>query len=121
MEETRAFLEREAQIVGAQLHQLTPGAQPGQGQLRVLAGDDEQMELRRLVGDQRLDGFVHGGGVDGVKIVQHQQEFSRQRQQLVGEYAHEHLDGRRVGGGQGALHRLPDRGGDLLQRGDEGS
>ena len=53
VEKLGGFGGREAQIGSAQLGQLTPGAQPGQGQRWILAGGDDQVHLRRLVLEQK--------------------------------------------------------------------
>ena len=50
----------EAQIGGAQLGQLAPGAQAGQGELRVLTRGDHQVHLRRLVLEQKGEAWSTG-------------------------------------------------------------
>ena len=57
-EKVGGFGRREAQISGAQFGHLAPGAQAGQGQLRVLTGGDDQVHLRRLVLEQKGEGGV---------------------------------------------------------------
>ena len=44
-EKPRGFGGGETQVRGAQFAQLPPGAQPGQGQMRVLTGGDDQVHL----------------------------------------------------------------------------
>ena len=73
-EELGGFGGREAQVGGAQLGQLAPGAQPGQGQARVFAGGDDQMHPRRQVLEQEGDGLIDRLGVDHVVVVEDQDE-----------------------------------------------
>ena len=48
-----------AQVGGAQFGQLVAGAQPGQGELGVLAGGDDQVHLGRQVLEQKGEGIVN--------------------------------------------------------------
>ena len=71
--EERGGLGRgEAQVGGAQLGQLPPGAQPGQGQGRILAGGDDQVQPGRQVLDQEGQRIVHRPGVEDVVVVEHE-------------------------------------------------
>ena len=71
------------------------------------------------MGDQRLDSGVNSRIVDGVKIVQHQEEVGRQRYQVVDEGGNQRIDWRRGRCGERTLNVLADRRVDLLQGGDE--
>ena len=53
VEKCGGFGGGKAQVGGAQLGQLAAGAQPGQGQRRILAGGDHQVQLRRQVLEQK--------------------------------------------------------------------
>ena len=67
----------ETQVRGAQFGQLAPGAQPGQGQLRILAGGDDQVHARRQVLEQEGEGVVDPSGIDNVVVVEDEDEIVR--------------------------------------------
>ena len=56
-EKAGGFGGRKAQVGGAQLGQLAAGAQAGQGQLWILAGGDDQVQLGRQVFEQKGEGL----------------------------------------------------------------
>ncbi len=65
------------QVGGAQLSQLTPGAQPGQGEMWILTGGDDQVHLWRQVLEQKGEGLVNRFGINHMVIIQHQDEVVR--------------------------------------------
>ena len=77
LEELGGFGRREPQVGGAQLGQLAPGAQPGEGQARVLAGGDDQVHPRRQVLEQKGEGLVVRPGIEHVVVVQDEDEVVR--------------------------------------------
>ena len=89
----------ESQFRGAQLGQLPAAPQPGQGQRRVAAAGQHQVQSRRPVLDQEPERLVHGCGVDQVVVVEHQQRLVRVRLggQFVDQRGHQSLVRRRRG------------------------
>ena len=83
VEKCGGFGSGEAQVGGAQLGQLAAGAQPGQRKRRVLTGGDDKVHLRRQVLQQKGQGLVDRWSVDGVVVVQHQQETVWQGRDVV--------------------------------------
>ena len=79
VEELGGFGGGEAQVGGAQLGQLAPGAQPGQRQRRILAGGDDQVHLRRQVFEQKGQGLVDRLGINDVVVVEDEDELSGRR------------------------------------------
>ena len=57
VEKVGGFGGGKAQVGGAQLGQLAPGAQSGQGKLWILAGGDDQVHLWRQVLEQKGEGL----------------------------------------------------------------
>ena len=108
VEKLGGFGGGEAQVGGAQLGHLAPGAQPGQGQLRVLAGGDDQVHLRRQVLEQKGEGLVHRFGVDQVVVVQDEDEVSGHGGDLVEQGRQDRFDGRRLGGLERSQHPCSD-------------
>ena len=70
VEKSGGFGGGKAQVGGAQFGQLARGAQPGQGELRILTGGDDQVHLRRQVLEQKGEGMC--------QPVWHQSRGSRQ-------------------------------------------
>ena len=64
VEKSGGFGGGETQVGGAQFGQLAPGAEPGQGERRILAGGDDQVHLRRQVLEQKGEGLVDRPGLD---------------------------------------------------------
>ncbi len=79
-EEFRGFGEREPQIGLAQFGDLSERAEARQGQGRILARSEGEVQRRRDVLDQESHDFVDRGGRDEVVIVedQHQRRDARQ-------------------------------------------
>ena len=65
----------ETQVGGAQFGQLTPGAQPGQGEMRILTGGDDQVHLRRQVLEQKGEGLVDRLGLNQMVVVKDEDEI----------------------------------------------
>jgi hypothetical protein len=90
----RGFLQGEAQVGGSDLDQGAARPQPGQGQLRVGAGTDHQVHLRREVLEQEGHAGLDVGAVDEVVVVEHQVEVVRHGAELVEHGGEDGLDRR---------------------------
>ncbi len=73
----------ETQVSGAQLSQLAAGAQPGQGQVRVLTRRHHQVHLRRQVLEQEGESLVDRSGLHYVIVIQDDYEALREGGDLV--------------------------------------
>jgi len=116
VEESGGFSGREAQVGRAQLGHLPPAAQAGQGELRILAGCDDQAHLRRLVFEQKGQSPVNRSrcvdsgrrakrfGISQVVIVKDKDEFLAGGRDLVQQHGQERFDRRRLGGLERSLH-----------------
>jgi hypothetical protein len=104
---------------GAQLAELAASAQAGQRQRRVLPGDDHQMQGRRQVLQQKGQGLVHRLAVDGVVVVQRQDQATWQRRELVQHDGQDRIGRRRLRGLQRGQRALAHAGDNRLQRGDQ--
>ena len=72
----------EAQVGRAQLGQLVSSAQPGQRQVGILAGGDDQVHLRRQSApDMKARASSTGLAVDHVIVVENEDETVCERQQ----------------------------------------
>ena len=69
LQQRRRFLGREPQLSGAQLGQLPAGPQPRQGQWRVAAAGQRQMQPRRPVLEQEPNRLMHSLRADHVIII----------------------------------------------------
>ena len=98
VEELGRLGSREAKIRGAQLGQLAPDAQPGEGQIRILARDDGHVHLRRLVLEQESDGVGHGPGLDAVIVVKDEEAGGRELGDVVEQRREERFGRLRAGG-----------------------
>ena len=87
---------REPQVGGAQLGQLAAGAQPGEGQTRILAGGDDQVHPRRQVLEQEREGLVVRPGVEHVVVVEDEDEVVGHGAELIDDGRQDRLDGRRL-------------------------
>jgi hypothetical protein len=81
---------------------LAPGAQPGQGQVRILAGGDDQVHPRRQVLEQEGEGIVDRSGIDNVVVVEDEDEIVRDGVDLVEQGRQGRFDRRRLGGSERA-------------------
>ena len=70
VQKAAGFVQAEAQVGGAQLVHLSARAQARQGQRRIFAGGDDQMQLRRQVLHQKGKGLIHRQRIDLVEIVE---------------------------------------------------
>jgi hypothetical protein len=93
-QERRRFRCGEAQIGDAQLGHLAAGAQAGEGELRILAGGDDQVQLRRQVIEQEGHRLVDRPRIDRVVVIQHENEAIRQGGELVEEGRQDRFDRR---------------------------
>jgi hypothetical protein len=64
IQELGGFGGGEAQVGGAQLGHLPPGAQPGQGEPGILAGGDDEVHARGKVLEQEGEGILDRLGID---------------------------------------------------------
>jgi hypothetical protein len=92
VEVRRGLVGREAQVGGSDLDQLIARPQASQGQLRVLAGADHQVHLRREVLEQEGHAGPEFGAVDEVVVVQHQVDVVRDGAELVDHRGQDSLD-----------------------------
>ena len=89
----------EPQVFGPQLGQVPAYPQAAERQRRVGPGDEHQVQLRRAAIQQRGDRRVHLGAGDEMVVVQHQDQRSLGRRQLVderGEHVAQHVGAGRV-------------------------
>ena len=77
VEKLGGFGGRKTQVGGAQLGQLAPDAEPGQGQRWILTGGDDQVHLWRQVLDQKGEGLVDRFGINHVVVVKDEDEAFR--------------------------------------------
>lgn len=94
--EGAGFVWRKAQVVGAQFGHLAAGAQTGQRQGRVGAGDQRQMDGGGLVLNEIVQHGVNLRVGDNVIVVQHQQKRGVQRRHVVEQIIEEARKRRRV-------------------------
>ena len=83
VEKFSSFGGGKPQVGGAQFSQLAPGAQPRQGELRILTGGDDQVHRWRQVLDQKGERLVHRLGLNDVVVVQDEEEMSREGSNFV--------------------------------------
>ena len=119
VEECRRLVGREAQVVGADLGELTAGAPARERQGRVRPRGDDQVEVRRCVVDQEAHRTMDVGAVDGVVVVEDQHDRLGDRAELVQEGCEDCLDWRRVGQLKPVRDRHLDARGDGPQCGDD--
>jgi hypothetical protein len=70
VEKLGCFAGGKTQVGSAQFGELSPGAVTRQGKLGVLACNDDQVHLRRLVFNQKVQGSVHRSRINQVIIIQ---------------------------------------------------
>ena len=68
------FRRRVPQVIGAQLEELAVGPQAGERERRVLAGQEDRVDERWSALDQEADEAMDRFGVDGVVVVEHEDE-----------------------------------------------
>ena len=86
------------QICGAQLGQLAPGAQPGQGEVRILAGGNDQVDMGRQMLEQKGEGVVDRFGLNHVVIVEHEDEAALETGDFIEQGGQHRFRRRRLGG-----------------------
>jgi len=116
-EERGRLVGGEAQVGCPQLDHPSPGAQASEGESGILAGRDDEVELRRQVIDQKRQGIVDVVRVDEVIVVQHQNDRLGQDGDGVEQGGQARLHRRRLGGGGRGVVGEPWR--DGPERGDE--
>ena len=118
VEKFGGFGGRKAQVGGAQLGESALGAQAGQGQRRILAGGDDQVQPGRQVLQQEGESLVDGTRVDRVVVVQHQDQAVWQGGDVVEHGRQDRLGWRRLRGLERGQRALSHGRGDRLQRRD---
>jgi hypothetical protein len=86
----------------ARISTSSPRAQAGEGQRRVGAAGDHQVQGRGEVVEQEGQPFVDLSRVDGVVVVQHQHDIAREGTEFVEQRGEDRVDRRR-------LRRLEER------------
>ncbi len=119
MRNVGGFSGGEAQVGGPQLGQLAPGAEPGQGQLRILAGSDDQVHRRRQVLDHKGEGDVNRLGIDDVVVVKDQNEPVREAGDFIEQSSQNNVVRRWPRGLERAHHPFSDFRRNRLQGGDQ--
>ncbi len=79
MEEGPGFVQRKSQVIGPYFGHLASCAQPGQGDQRIAARREQQVQLRRRLGQKTIDEAVDQGVVDDVVILQDDEEVAGYR------------------------------------------
>ena len=104
VEKAGGFGGGKAQVGGAQLGHLAPGAQASQGELWILPGGDDQVQLGRQVVEQKGEGLVDRWGIDGVVVVQDEGKGVREGGDFIEQGRQQHFGCRRLGGLEHAQH-----------------
>jgi hypothetical protein len=99
-EEAGSLAWREAEIGGAQLRHLVPGAQAREWERRVSACGDNHVQLGREVVKQEAHGLMNRPSVDQVVVVEHERRVERHHTQVVQERREDGLDRWRLRGRQ---------------------
>ena len=79
------LLQRKAQVGAAQFSEVPPGAPSGQGQGRIEAGGQHQVQLERQMLDQKVEQGVDLAAMNRMIIIQHQDDIFRHIGQIVDE------------------------------------
>ena len=120
LQQHRRLLRREPQFRRAQLGQLPAGPPPRQGQRRVAAAGQGQVQPRRLVLEQEPERLVHERRADHVIVVQDQQQRPVRvglAGDLVDQGRHQRLERRGRGRPEQRAHPLADPRPHPVQRG----
>ena len=80
---------------------------PGQGQLWILTGGDDQVHLRRQVLDQKGEGVVNRFGLNQVVVVKDEDEAFRDGGDLVDQGRQKRIGWRWLGGLERSHKRIP--------------
>ena len=108
-----------AQLCGPDFGELVAGAQAGQGQGRVLPGDQHQMQGGRLMGQQPLQDGEDGRLLNGLEIVEDTEKGGLKGCNVVDQMGDEHRRGWHLTRGQRASQFSAQGRVHPLQRGDE--
>ena len=119
LQQRRRLLGREPQFRGAQLGQLPAGPQPRQGQWRVAATCQRQVQPRRPVLKEEPERLVHQLRADHVIVIQDQQRLIcvRLAGYLVDQGRHQRLERWWRGRPEQRVHPLADPRPHPVQRG----
>ena len=120
LQQRRRLLGREPQFRGTQLGQLPAGPQPRQGQWRVAAACQRQVQPRWPVLEQEPERLVHQLRADHVIVIQDQQQrliCVRPAGYLVDQGRHQRLERRWRGRPEQRAHPLADSRPHPVQRG----
>ena len=107
------------QVHAAQLGQLPPGTQASQRQGRVLAGGNDQMQLRRRVLENKREGLVNRRRFDDVVVVEDEDRLAGELRNLIQQDGQNGLDVFLPRRFQSALHASSDVTFDGSQRGHQ--
>ena len=102
IEKLGCFGRSKAQICGAQLGHAAAGAEPGQGEARILAGGNDQVDMGRLMLEQKGEGVVDRFGLNHVVIVEHEDEAALETGDFIEQGGQHRFKRRRLGGLQRA-------------------
>jgi hypothetical protein len=83
VEESSGFRRGKTQVCAAQLEQLTPAAQPRQGQLWILTGGNNQPHLWWQVLEHKSEGAINRFGIDNVVVIDDQDEIIHCRRDFI--------------------------------------
>ena len=119
VEKVGGFGGGKTQVGGAQLGQLTPGAQPGQGKMWILTGGDDQVHLWRQVFEQKGEGFVNRFGINQMVVVQDKDEIVREGGDFIEQGCQNRFGWRRLRGLEHSQHPFSNIRCNRLQSRDE--
>ena len=119
VEKLGGFGGGKTQVGGAQFGQLTPGAQPGQGQMWILTGGDDQVHLWRQVLEQKGEGFVNRFGINHMVVVQDEDEIVRDGGDFIEQGCQNRFDWRWLRGLEHTQHPFSNIRRNRLQSSDE--
>ena len=118
-QEAGALLRLEAQIVGVDLGQLAAGSKAGEGQVRLVARRDDEVEARGRMVDQPHDHLADRGAVGLVVVVEHQRDLLATGGEGVDELGRDRVGGFGACRVERAHDALTEVGLDASERGHE--
>ena len=116
-EEVGRLFGRKAQVGGAQLGELAPGAEASEGQDRVLTSGDDEPQARRQVLEEEGELIIDFGGAGRVVVVEHEKDIPCRAVDLVDQVGEDRLGRRRLGRMEGGHRVGPAARLDAVQRG----
>ena len=106
---------REAQVRGPDLRELSPRPQPGQAERRVAARRHGDVQRRRGTLDERAEGAQGLGVLDGVEVVEHEDDRRRTGHELVDDERHDGAGEARARRAQGSAGLGSEAGVDTVE------